>query len=139
MRTCSLHSTVPSHTLDLPFVCIFSFPIVFSFRLFLSLSLLTIFVCAVSGTKGQSDEIALRSKSDAFERNAIDHVKFESDPIGRPIKLRVWHDGTGRNAGWKLSRIVLESPKGKLVCFHIYVVSSCHDISYGFFECVYVK
>lgn len=61
------------------------------------------------GDRGKSDDILLRDKSDNFERGKLDEFKIETEDVGRPFKMRVWHDNKGRGPGWHLDRIELEN------------------------------
>ncbi|XP_063957148.1 lipoxygenase homology domain-containing protein 1-like [Lytechinus pictus] len=61
------------------------------------------------GDKGKSDEVELESQSDTFERGESDTFKMELAPVGKPYKLRVWHDNGGRGPGWHLDKIVMEN------------------------------
>ncbi|XP_053384453.1 lipoxygenase homology domain-containing protein 1-like isoform X6 [Mercenaria mercenaria] len=60
------------------------------------------------GKKGKSDEIILDNKGDNFEKGQMDHFKVNIEEVGTPYKLRVYHDNTGRAAGWHLEKIELE-------------------------------
>ncbi|XP_071500737.1 lipoxygenase homology domain-containing protein 1-like [Diadema antillarum] len=76
-----------------------------------------VFMC-LYGDKGKSDELELESRSDTFERGAADTFKVELSPVGKPFKLRVWHDNGGRGPGWHLDKIVMESvSSGKTYVF----------------------
>jgi hypothetical protein len=46
----------------------------------------------VYGSKGKSESIPLRNKTDNFERNKEDVFDIELVNLGRLSKLRVWHD-----------------------------------------------
>ncbi|XP_030851151.1 lipoxygenase homology domain-containing protein 1 isoform X3 [Strongylocentrotus purpuratus] len=61
------------------------------------------------GDKGKSDEVELESQSDTFEQGESDTFKMELAPVGKPYKLRVWHDNGGRGPGWHLEKIVMEN------------------------------
>lgn len=67
-----------------------------------------VFVC-LYGDRGKTDEIKLRAKPENFERGKMDQFTFESEEIGQPFKLRVWHDNKGSAPGWHLDRIELEN------------------------------
>eukprot|EP00047_Mylnosiga_fluctuans_P014195 m.36272 g.36272 ORF g.36272 m.36272 type:complete len:2392 (+) comp5381_c0_seq2:48-7223(+) len=59
------------------------------------------------GDKGKSDEQPLVAKNDLFERNQVDEFKLALERIGRPYKIRVWHDNRGLAAAWFLDYIEL--------------------------------
>lgn len=61
----------------------------------------------VYGKKGKSEELILDNKGDNFERGAVDHFKVNIEDIGVPYKLRVYHDDSGRAAGWHLDRVII--------------------------------
>lgn len=49
----------------------------------------------------------LRAKKENFERGKMDQFTIESEEIGQPFKMRVWHDNKGSASGWHLDRIEL--------------------------------
>lgn len=61
------------------------------------------------GKKGKSEEIILDNKGDNFEKNQMDHFRVHIEEIGTPYKLRVYHDNSGRAAGWHLEKIEMEN------------------------------
>ena len=63
-----------------------------------------VFFC-LYGDQGKSDEIKLENKSDNFERGQQDSFKVEMAPVGKPYKMRVWHDNKGMAAGWHLEKV----------------------------------
>lgn len=65
------------------------------------------------GDRGKSDEIPLQAKGKAFESGQCDKFVIETDEIGQPFKLRVWHDNKGTASGWHLDRIELENQETK--------------------------
>ncbi|GFR78063.1 lipoxygenase homology domain-containing protein 1 [Elysia marginata] len=65
------------------------------------------------GDKGKTDDILLTNKGDSFEKGNMDTFRFNSVDVGKPYKLRVWHDNEGSFAGWHLDKIELESLEGK--------------------------
>ncbi|PIK54821.1 putative lipoxygenase-likey domain-containing protein 1-like [Apostichopus japonicus] len=67
-----------------------------------------VFFC-LYGNKGKSDDVPLENRSDTFERGETDEFKVETADVGKPYKLRVWHDNAGRGPGWHLDKIVLEN------------------------------
>jgi hypothetical protein len=68
----------------------------------------------VYGQDGKKTEpITLKSSSDTFEKGAMDEFPVEiPNNLGLLSKMRVWHDNSGRAAGWKLDKIELENGKG---------------------------
>jgi hypothetical protein len=57
------------------------------------------------GKKGKSEEIILDNKGDNFEQGQMDHFKVNIEEVGTPYKLRVYHDNSGRAAGWHLEKV----------------------------------
>lgn len=60
------------------------------------------------GEKGKSDDIPLKNKTDNFEAGMMDAFKFEMTDIGKPYKIRVWHDDKGLASGWHLNKVRFE-------------------------------
>lgn len=63
-----------------------------------------VFFC-LYGNKGKSDDVPLENRSDTFERGETDEFKVETADVGKPYKLRVWHDNAGRGPGWHLDKV----------------------------------
>ncbi|KAI3380663.1 hypothetical protein SNEBB_002301 [Seison nebaliae] len=58
------------------------------------------------GDKGKCDELKLQSYTNVFEKNTMDEFKLNTtNLVGRPYKLRVWHDNKGTSSGWYLDKI----------------------------------
>jgi hypothetical protein len=57
-----------------------------------------VYIC-VYGDQGKTDDIHLKNKSDSFESGKCDKFKIETNEIGTPFKLRVWHDNKGNSPG----------------------------------------
>ncbi|XP_071795423.1 lipoxygenase homology domain-containing protein 1-like [Asterias amurensis] len=66
-----------------------------------------VFFC-LYGDEGKSDDIKLENKSDNFEKGEQDTFKIEMVPVGKPYKMRVWHDNKGMAAGWHLEKIEIQ-------------------------------
>ncbi|KAG9471796.1 hypothetical protein GDO78_022716 [Eleutherodactylus coqui] len=60
------------------------------------------------GDQGKTEETILRSRSNDFERGAVDIFKIEALPVGKILKIRIGHDGTGFGDGWFLETIELK-------------------------------
>ncbi|XP_050409617.1 lipoxygenase homology domain-containing protein 1 [Patella vulgata] len=67
-----------------------------------------VFIC-LYGDKGKSDDIQLEGKGDSFEAGNMDIFNVNMSEVGKPYKLRVWHDNKGIAAGWHLDKIEIES------------------------------
>ncbi|XP_030048769.1 lipoxygenase homology domain-containing protein 1 [Microcaecilia unicolor] len=63
------------------------------------------------GENGKSEETILKSRSNDFERGAIDIFKIEAADVGKIIKLRIGHDGKGIGDGWYLETITIKRVK----------------------------
>ena len=57
------------------------------------------------GDKGQSEDKVLESTRKMFEKGCCDTFDVEMPDVGRPYKLRVFHDDKGRSAGWHLEKV----------------------------------
>jgi len=57
------------------------------------------------GESVKSDEVGLDNSGDNFESGQQDQFKIETVDVGRPYKIRVWHDNAGSFAAWKLDRV----------------------------------
>lgn len=78
-----------------------------------------VFVC-LYGTKGKTDEVELDNKSDVFEQGNTDEFDIHVSDVGKPYKLRVFHDDTSLMSGWKLDKVgSLISIKDLSYCTHI--------------------
>ena len=60
------------------------------------------------GESVKSDDVPLDNHGDNFEAGRDDQFKIETIDVGRPYKIRVWHDSAGSFAAWKLDRVGLE-------------------------------
>jgi hypothetical protein len=66
------------------------------------------------GDKGKSDDVELKNdKKNTFETGKCDEFKIETNDVGKPFKLRVYHDNSGSMPGWHLDRIELENMSTK--------------------------
>jgi len=57
------------------------------------------------GESVKSDEIKLNNSGDNFESGHEDQFKIETIDVGRPYKIRIWHDNAGTFVAWKLDRV----------------------------------
>ncbi|XP_073445861.1 lipoxygenase homology domain-containing protein 1 isoform X1 [Dendrobates tinctorius] len=60
------------------------------------------------GDRGKTEETFLRSRSNDFERGAVDIFKIEALDVGKILKLRIGHDGTGFGDGWFLEMVEIK-------------------------------
>ncbi|XP_056399217.1 lipoxygenase homology domain-containing protein 1 isoform X2 [Hyla sarda] len=60
------------------------------------------------GDRGKTEETSLRSRSNDFERGAVDSFKIEAVDVGKILKLRIGHDGTGFGDGWFLETVEIK-------------------------------
>lgn len=63
-----------------------------------------VFVC-LYGIKGKTDEVELDNKSDVFEQGKTDEFDIHVSDVGKPYKLRVFHDDSRLMSGWKLEKV----------------------------------
>ncbi|XP_067839158.1 lipoxygenase homology domain-containing protein 1-like [Heptranchias perlo] len=61
----------------------------------------------IYGEHGKTELISLRSRSDNFERGATELYKIEAMNVGKLIKLRIGHDGSGVAPGWFLESVTI--------------------------------
>uniref|UniRef100_A0A4W3HXD2 Lipoxygenase homology PLAT domains 1 n=1 Tax=Callorhinchus milii TaxID=7868 RepID=A0A4W3HXD2_CALMI len=60
----------------------------------------------IYGENGKTEVIDLRSRSDNFERAAMDIFKqIQATDVGKLIKIRIGHDGSGMGDGWYLETV----------------------------------
>lgn len=55
----------------------------------------------------------LRANAENFERGKMDEFTIETEDVGQPFKMRVWHDNKGRGPGWHLDRIEMDNIETK--------------------------
>ncbi|XP_078530890.1 lipoxygenase homology domain-containing protein 1 isoform X2 [Lissotriton helveticus] len=67
------------------------------------------------GDRGKTDEIFLKSRSNDFERRAVDIFKVEAADVGKILKLRIGHDGRGIGDGWYLESVMVKRLEVKMV------------------------
>ncbi|KAG8456825.1 hypothetical protein GDO86_002563 [Hymenochirus boettgeri] len=60
------------------------------------------------GDKGKTEETFIRSRSNDFERGAVDVFKIEAADVGKLLKLRIGHDGKGFGDGWYLECVEIK-------------------------------
>ncbi|KAE8636810.1 hypothetical protein XENTR_v10003144 [Xenopus tropicalis] len=60
------------------------------------------------GEQGKTEETFLRSRSNDFERGAVDIFKIEAAEVGKIRKLRIGHDGSGFGDGWYLESVEIK-------------------------------
>ena len=53
----------------------------------------------------KTKDIALHHDDNPFETGKIDEFSLAVEKVGQPIKMRVWHDGGGAFAAWKLDKV----------------------------------
>ncbi|XP_059505870.1 lipoxygenase homology domain-containing protein 1 [Stegostoma tigrinum] len=61
----------------------------------------------IYGELGKTEVIHLRSRSDNFVRGATEMFKIEAQNVGKLIKLRIGHDGSGLAPGWFLESVTI--------------------------------
>ena len=65
------------------------------------------------GDKGKTEAYHLTNDSTGspaalpytFDAGSTDRFKVPLDDVGKPVKLRVWHDNSGRFPGWHLDTV----------------------------------
>ncbi|XP_029436484.1 lipoxygenase homology domain-containing protein 1 [Rhinatrema bivittatum] len=66
------------------------------------------------GENGKSEEIVLKSRSNDFEKGAVDTFKIEAMDVGKIIKLRIGHDGDNFGDGWYLETVTIKRLQMKI-------------------------
>ncbi|GCB79511.1 hypothetical protein scyTo_0020217, partial [Scyliorhinus torazame] len=61
----------------------------------------------IYGELGKTEQIRLRSRSDNFVRGATEMFKIEALNVGKLVKLRIGHDGSGLGPGWFLDSVII--------------------------------
>ena len=62
------------------------------------------------GESVKSDDIKLDNSGDNFESGQEDQFKCDTIDVGKPYKIRIWHDNAGSFAAWKLDRVSCFNP-----------------------------
>uniref|UniRef100_A0A3Q2GRI5 Lipoxygenase homology PLAT domains 1a n=1 Tax=Cyprinodon variegatus TaxID=28743 RepID=A0A3Q2GRI5_CYPVA len=61
--------------------------------------------CQIYGEEGKTEILALKSRSNNFERGTTEIFKIEALDVGKIYKIRVFHDGKGIGDGWFLELV----------------------------------
>ncbi|KAG7499250.1 lipoxygenase-likey domain-containing protein 1 isoform X1 [Solea senegalensis] len=61
--------------------------------------------CQIYGDDGKTEVLALKSRSNNFERNTTEIFKIETQDVGKVYKIRIYHDGKGIGDGWFLESV----------------------------------
>uniref|UniRef100_A0A8D3DQI5 Lipoxygenase homology PLAT domains 1 n=1 Tax=Scophthalmus maximus TaxID=52904 RepID=A0A8D3DQI5_SCOMX len=61
--------------------------------------------CQIYGDEGKTEVLALKSRSNNFERNTTEIFKIEALDVGKVYKIRIYHDGKGIGDGWFLETV----------------------------------
>lgn len=80
----------------------------------------------VYGNQGKSDDIKLDNESNNFESGRIDTFKIETAEIGKPFKIRIWHDNTGAASAWHLDKVSTMIVTIQLAASYLELSSSTH-------------
>ncbi|XP_030643524.1 lipoxygenase homology domain-containing protein 1 [Chanos chanos] len=62
----------------------------------------------IYGDQGKTELIALKSRSNNFERGTQEIFKVEAADVGKIFKIRIGHDGTGIGSGWYLEKVEIK-------------------------------
>ena len=78
-----------------------------------------IFLQAYGKTKDgeylKTDEVELDNKGDNFEQGKKDTFKRQLADIGKPYKIRIWHDDRKPFSGWHLDRVEMTNMTTKVI------------------------
>uniref|UniRef100_A0A4W6C1W7 Lipoxygenase homology PLAT domains 1 n=1 Tax=Lates calcarifer TaxID=8187 RepID=A0A4W6C1W7_LATCA len=61
--------------------------------------------CQIYGDEGKTEVLALKSRSNNFERGTTEIFKIEAHDVGKIYKMRIYHDGKGIGDGWFLETV----------------------------------
>ncbi|XP_051267644.1 lipoxygenase homology domain-containing protein 1 [Dicentrarchus labrax] len=61
--------------------------------------------CQIYGDEGKTEVLALKSRSNNFERGTTEIFKIEALDVGKIYKIRIYHDGKGIGDGWYLETV----------------------------------
>uniref|UniRef100_A0AAQ5YJ88 PLAT domain-containing protein n=1 Tax=Amphiprion ocellaris TaxID=80972 RepID=A0AAQ5YJ88_AMPOC len=61
--------------------------------------------CQIYGDEGKTEVLALKSRSNNFERGTTEIFKIEALDVGKIYKIRIYHDGKGIGDGWFLETV----------------------------------
>ncbi|KAF3701896.1 Lipoxygenase -like proteiny domain-containing protein 1 [Channa argus] len=61
--------------------------------------------CQIYGDEGKTEVLALKSRSNNFERSTTEIFKIEAQDVGKIYKVRIYHDGKGIGDGWFLETV----------------------------------
>uniref|UniRef100_M3ZSE1 Lipoxygenase homology PLAT domains 1 n=1 Tax=Xiphophorus maculatus TaxID=8083 RepID=M3ZSE1_XIPMA len=61
--------------------------------------------CQIYGDEGKTEILALKSRSNNFERGTTEIFKIEALDVGKIYKIRIFHDGKGIGDGWFLEMV----------------------------------
>ncbi|KAL2092882.1 hypothetical protein ACEWY4_012680 [Coilia grayii] len=57
------------------------------------------------GEEGKTELLALKSRSNNYERGTTEIFKIQAMDVGKIFKIRIGHDGTGLGSGWYLEKV----------------------------------
>ncbi|XP_059213530.1 lipoxygenase homology domain-containing protein 1 [Centropristis striata] len=61
--------------------------------------------CQIYGDEGKTEVLALKSRSNNFERGTTEIFRIEALDVGKIYKIRIYHDGKGIGDGWFLETV----------------------------------
>uniref|UniRef100_A0A8C5CVH5 Lipoxygenase homology PLAT domains 1 n=1 Tax=Gadus morhua TaxID=8049 RepID=A0A8C5CVH5_GADMO len=61
--------------------------------------------CQIYGEEGKTEVLALKNRSNNFERGTTEIFKVEAIDVGKVYKIRIGHDGSGIGDGWFLEMV----------------------------------
>uniref|UniRef100_A0A8C9YR90 Lipoxygenase homology PLAT domains 1 n=1 Tax=Sander lucioperca TaxID=283035 RepID=A0A8C9YR90_SANLU len=61
--------------------------------------------CQIYGDEGKTEVLALKSRSNNFERGTTEIFRIEAQDVGKIYKIRIYHDGKGIGDGWFLETV----------------------------------
>ncbi|XP_026153735.1 lipoxygenase homology domain-containing protein 1 [Mastacembelus armatus] len=64
--------------------------------------------CQIYGDEGKTEVLALKNRSNNFERGTTEIFKIEAQDVGKIYKIRIYHDGKGIGDGWFLETVYVK-------------------------------
>uniref|UniRef100_A0A8C1WTB9 Lipoxygenase homology domains 1b n=1 Tax=Cyprinus carpio TaxID=7962 RepID=A0A8C1WTB9_CYPCA len=62
----------------------------------------------IYGDQGKTEVLQISSRSNNYERGAVDIYKIEAKDVGKIFKIRISNDDSGVGAGWYLDRVEIK-------------------------------
>ena len=74
------------------------------------------------GEYKKTDDICLENAGDTFEKGKTDNFTRQLSDIGKPYKIRIWHDDRKPFSGWHLDQVELMNMQDNVLHFYDYLL-----------------